>query len=123
MVRHRAESHSLLLLTLASPLLAWTVSRIHRNARAAATHSALHGSTTQMPMFFWWWLALWLVLFTHPLLDTMTIYGTQLLQPFTDHPFGVGSVFIIDPLYTVPLTVGVVAALRLKSARLKPSKT
>ena len=64
-----------------------------------------------------------LVLFTHPLLDTLTIYGTQLLQPFSDHPFGVGSVFMIDSLYTVPLTVGAVAALRLKSARLKPSKT
>jgi inner membrane protein len=47
----------------------------------------------------------------------MTVYGTQLLQPFTDHPYGVGSVFIIDPAYTVPLIVGVVAALRLKNER------
>ncbi len=47
----------------------------------------------------------------------MTIYGTQLLMPFTNHPFGVGSLFIIDPAYTVPLIVGVVAALRLKNAR------
>jgi inner membrane protein len=129
MTRHRAESHSLLLLTLASPLLAWAVSRmdgdvvgLQRRAAASGNRipsegSALHGGTPQAPTFFWWWLALWLVLFTHPLLDTMTIYGTQLLQPFTDHPFGVGSIFIIDPLYTVPLIVGVVAALRLKSAR------
>ncbi|MBS3910997.1 MAG: metal-dependent hydrolase [Hydrogenophaga sp.] len=102
MVRHRAESHSLFFLTLGAPVLAWVVSR-------------LHGETA---LFRRWWLALWLVLFTHPLLDTMTVYGTQLLQPFTDHPFGVGSIFIIDPLYTVPLIVGVVAALRLqKSAR------
>lgn len=64
-----------------------------------------------------WWLALWLVLFTHPLLDAMTVYGTQLLQPFTSFPFAVGSIFIIDPAYTVPLIVGVVAALRLKNAR------
>ena len=33
----------------------------------------------------------------------MTVYGTQLLLPFSNHPFGVGSVFIIDPLYTLPL--------------------
>ena len=39
----------------------------------------------------------------------MTIYGTQLLLPFTDHPFAIGSVFIIDPLYTVPLILGLVA--------------
>lgn len=101
MVRHRGESHSFFYLTLFSPLLAWLVSRIHGEAA----------------LFKTWWLALWLVLITHPLLDTMTIYGTQLLMPFSSHPFGVGSVFVIDPAYTVPLIVGVVAALRLKNTR------
>ncbi len=101
MVRHRGESHSFFYLTLLSPLLAWLVSRIHGEAAN----------------FKWWWLALWLVLITHPLLDAMTIYGTQLLMPFSNHPFGVGSLFIIDPAYTVPLIVGVVAALRLKNLR------
>ena len=101
MTRHRAESHSLLYVTLAAPLLAWAVSRLHGEAA----------------LFKRWWLALWLALFTHPLLDALTVYGTQLLQPFTDPPFAVGSIFIIDPLYTVPLIVGVVLALRLKSQR------
>ena len=96
MVLHRAESHSLLYLTLLSPLLAWLVARIHGEG----------------VLFRRWTLALWAVLFTHPLLDTMTVYGTQLLQPFTDHPYAVGSIFIIDPAYTLPLIVGVVAALR-----------
>ncbi len=95
MTRHRAESHALFYLTLAAPALAWMVSRLHG----------------EPGLFRRWWLALWLVLITHPLLDTMTVYGTQLLQPFSSHPFGVGSVFIIDPLYTLPLVVGVVAAL------------
>ena len=99
MTRHRAESHALFFLTLAAPLLAGIVSR-------------LHGEAT---LFRRWWLALWLVLITHPLLDAMTVYGTQLLLPFTDHPYGVGSIFIIDLAYTVPLVVGVVAALRLKN--------
>lgn len=101
MTRHRAESHALFVLTLAAPVLAWIVSRVHREAA----------------LFKRWWLAMWLVLITHPLLDTLTVYGTQLLQPFSDYPFGVGSVFIIDLAYTVPLIVGVIAALRLKSAR------
>ena len=101
MVRHRGESHSFFYLTLFSPLLAWLVSKIHGE-------DALFGR---------WWLALWLVLITHPLLDAMTIYGTQLLMPFTNYPFGIGSLFIIDPAYTVPLIVGVVAALRMKNAR------
>jgi len=100
MTLHRAESHALFYLTLAAPPLAWGVSRLHGEAE----------------LFKRWWLALWLVLITHPLLDAMTVYGTQLLLPFTNHPYGVGSVFIIDPLYTVPLIIGVVAALRLKNA-------
>ncbi|MDP3169685.1 MAG: metal-dependent hydrolase [Polaromonas sp.] len=101
MTLHRAESHALFYLTLAAPALAWAVSRIHGEAA----------------LFKRWLLALWLVLVTHALLDAMTVYGTQLLLPFTSYPYGVGSVFIIDPLYTVPLIVGVVAALRLQSAR------
>jgi inner membrane protein len=93
MTFHRAESHSLLFLTMLSPLLAWLVTRIHGEAQH----------------FRRWWLAMWGALFTHPLLDTMTIYGTQLLQPFSEHPFAIGSVFIIDPLYTVPLILGLIA--------------
>jgi inner membrane protein len=101
MTLHRAESHSLIVLTLFAPVLAWIVSRVHGEAA----------------LFRRWWLAMWLVLITHPLLDTMTVYGTQLLRPFSDYPFGVGSIFIIDLAYTLPLIVGVIAALRLKSAR------
>ncbi len=96
MVRHRAESHSLFYLTLFAPLLASLVAWIHKEGAE----------------FKRWWLALWLVLVTHPLLDNMTVYGTQLLQPFTDHPFGLDSMFIIDPVYTVPLLMGVWAAMR-----------
>jgi inner membrane protein len=64
-----------------------------------------------------WWLAIWLVLVTHALLDWMTVYGTQLGLPFTDHPFAVGSMFIIDPLYTLPLLIGIGAALALRNRR------
>src|SRR5690606_38827197 len=64
-----------------------------------------------------WCLAVWLVLVTHALLDAMTVYGTRLALPFDDRPFGIGSVFIIDPAYTVPLLAGVVAALAMRGAR------
>lgn len=101
MVLHRSESHSLFYLTAFSVPLAWGVSRLHQE-RAISLH---------------WWLALWLALVTHPLLDWTTVYGTQLMLPFTNFPYAVGSMFIIDPLYTVPLLVGVVAALRARERR------
>ena len=100
MTRHRADSHALLWLTLLAPVIAAAIAR-------------LHGERDRWRR---WWLAVWLVLVTHPLLDVMTVYGTQLLRPFTSHPYGVGSIFIIDPLYTLPLVVGVVAALRSGAA-------
>ena len=99
MIRHRAETHALLLLTLFAFPMAWGVSRIHRQPQ-------LYGR--------WWW-ALMLALVTHPLLDLMTIYGTQVFQPFTDEAYGLGSMFIIDPVYSLPLLAGVVAALRVKT--------
>jgi inner membrane protein len=96
---HRAESHALFWLTLASPPLALL---IHR----------LHGAVTG---HFAGWLALvWAVLVTHALLDAFTVYGTQLLLPFSDYPVGIGSIFIIDPLYTLPLLLGLAAALALR---------
>jgi inner membrane protein len=102
MTFHRGASHSLFYLTLAAPLIALLPALAHRRGG------------TGFPR---WWLAVWLALVTHPLLDAMTIYGTQLLLPLTDYPFGVGSIFIIDPLYTLPLLVGVGVALAGKSAR------
>jgi inner membrane protein len=90
MVLHRAESHALFWLTLFSLPFAAAVAWLSRE-RARWRR---------------WWLAMWLALVTHPLLDAMTVYGTQIWLPFTDHPYGVGSIFIIDPLYTLPLLAG-----------------
>lgn len=101
MVLHRAESHSLMYLTLLAPLLGVLVARLHG----------------EWPLWRRWSWAIWGVLFTHPLLDWMTVYGTQLLQPFTDHPYGVGSLFIIDPGVTLPLLVGLIAALSFRAHR------
>jgi inner membrane protein len=92
---HRAETHSLFWLTISAPFLAVLPAWLHRSLRAG---------------FRSWWLLAWLAVLAHPLLDAFTVYGTQLLLPFSDYPVGVGSVFIIDPLYTGPLIVGVIAA-------------
>jgi inner membrane protein len=101
MTMHRADSHSLFWLTLVSPAIAWAAARLD----------------TPRPPFRRWWLAVWLALVTHPLLDLMNVYGTQLARPFTDHPYAVGSIFIADPLYTLPLLAGLVVALRRGDAR------
>lgn len=106
---HRTETHSLFFLTLAAPLIAWLLWRLHGgSARAAGAAGAGRGADWRH-----WTLMCWLALVTHPLLDALTIYGTQFGLPFTDHPFGTGSVFVIDPAYTLPVLLGLVAALVL----------
>ena len=99
---HRSATHSLFVLALVAPLLAWLVCKIHPREQS----------------HWWpWWLMLYLVFATHVLLDSCTAYGTQILWPFDDTPVFWSNIFIIDPLYTLPLLIGVIAALVMSRAQ------
>ena len=54
---------------------------------------------------------------THALLDACTSYGTQLFWPFSNVRISWSNISIIDPLFTIPLTVMVILAV----SRRKPS--
>ncbi|MGV6476582.1 metal-dependent hydrolase [Azotobacter vinelandii] len=106
MTRHRGFSHSLFVLTGFSLLLAWLLRRFR-------PHPGYGGGRL--------FLALWLVLATHVLLDSLTSYGTQLLWPLDTPPVAWSSVFIIDPLYTLPLLGAVLGGVlyRLRGRALR----
>lgn len=93
---HRGFSHSLLVLTAVSPVIGWALYK-------------LQGLTSLKH----WVAMVWLVLVTHVLLDAMTVYGTQLFWPLTEHPVSGSAVFIIDPAYTIWLALGVLAVVLL----------
>ena len=95
---HRSASHSLFVLALLTPLLVWLVTRIHADTR---------------PLFRRWLLMIYLVFATHVLLDSLTAYGTQIFWPLSDLPVSLSTLFIIDPSYSLPLLVGVIAALAM----------
>ncbi len=57
-------------------------------------------------LFFW-------TIFTHPLLDACTIYGTQLLQPFSDFRVGLDNISVADPAYTLPFLICLIIASRM----------
>jgi inner membrane protein len=109
---HRSWSHSVLTLTLFSPLLAWLLHRLYPTTWLPTIDGSrnLH----QRPTFTKWWLCVWLILFTHPILDGFTVYGTQLLWPLPVKPVAWGSIFIIDPLYTLPLLIAIAIALKYR---------
>ena len=89
---HRGFSHSIVTHTCVAPILGAGLARLHAKDGVSIAR---------------WTLLVWLALVTHALLDATTIYGTQLFWPSTDPPVGLGSIFIIDPLYTLFLLVGV----------------
>lgn len=96
---HRGYSHSLFFALPMAPLLAWLAVTIHGKG------SASFGKWTNM--FFWG-------LFTHPLLDIFTNYGTQLFYPLWDERIAFNTISIVDPLYTLPLLVAFIAVLVVK---------
>ena len=55
-----------------------------------------------------WILLAILVLFTHPIIDVFTSYGTQLLAPFSRHRFAIDALPIIDPVYSLALIAALV---------------
>ncbi|GAB4353227.1 MAG: metal-dependent hydrolase [Gammaproteobacteria bacterium] len=93
---HRSFSHSLLVLAALTPLLVWLILKCHPHTRALRRR---------------WAVTVYAVLATHVLLDSLTVYGTQIFWPLSDYPVSIGSVFIIDPAYTLPLLLGVALAM------------
>lgn len=88
--KHRGFSHSLFVLLPFSILL---FALAHR----------LSASVRERPWPVFWMICLSLI--THPLLDAFTTYGTQLFWPLMLPPVALSSIFIIDPLYTLPLLI------------------
>jgi inner membrane protein len=91
---HRGFSHSLFVLPGAALLIWFALKRWWAPVRGAPRQ---------------WLAAIALALVTHPLLDAHTAYGTQLLWPLAVTPTSWSTLFIIDPLYTLPLLVAVIA--------------
>lgn len=58
-----------------------------------------------------WYLFWFLGFFTHALLDCFTTYGTQLLLPFSNYLVGFNNIAVVDPFYTIPFLIFVVACL------------
>ena len=115
MTYHRGFSHSLIVLTAVGLAGAWLISRYHQ-----WRDMPLPYSTKRLA------LAMTLALTTHPILDSFTVYGTQLLWPLQESlaltPFSIASVFIIDPLYTIPLLIAMIFGF-IKGRKLAIFKT
>ena len=104
-VMHRGFSHSLWVLSLMAIPIAWLI------------YQGFRLYSPQKPGYRRTLLATWLCLITHPLIDALTVYGTQLYWPSSEPPVIWSVFFIIDPVYTLSLLAGLVMAFVYRSQR------
>ena len=100
---HRGFSHSLLFALTGSPLFGWLVSKIHKKSG--------------IPWYKWAHLFFWGIV-THFMLDNFTTWGTQVFYPF-DYRVAWRTIFVIDPLYTLPFLTFVIIVLFSKDHRFR----
>ncbi len=95
---HRQFTHSLIFIPVGSLIVAGALYPIMQNA--------LNFKTV--------YLASTLGYLTHGLLDACTSYGTLLFWPFSDERIAWNNVSVVDPLFTLPLLLFVICAIRSK---------
>lgn len=90
---HRGFTHSIFFSVFFAPIFGWLVSRYESYKDFKA----------------WSWLFFWAFL-THPILDAHTTWGTQLFWPL-EYRLAFKSIFVIDPLYTLPFLLFLILAM------------
>ncbi len=90
---HRGFTHSIVFAVLFAFIFGWIVSKyeMYKNFKG------------------WFWLFFWAFL-THSILDAHTTWGTQVFWPI-DFRLALKTIFVIDPLYTVPFLVFLMLAM------------
>ena len=94
MLFHRGFMHSIVFTVLAAFIFGWLVHKLYNSGKRLY-------STTQkdwINLFFW-------SLFTHPILDCFTPYGTQLFAPFSSYRVALNNIAVADPAYTLPFLI------------------
>lgn len=97
---HRGLTHSFFFALLVSPILAYFFYKSHLKNKLAFKN---------------WLLFFLIAIATHDLIDVFTAYGTGLLEPFSHKRFSTNSIFVADPLYTLPLLIAALILLVLKN--------
>lgn len=97
---HRSFTHSFVFAFLFGPVLGWLIyKKVYKEKEAD-----LRG---------WQWLSFWAFI-THPMLDCFTNWGTQFFYPFSNYRVAFNTIFIVDPIYTLPFAICLIIALFLK---------
>ena len=100
MAFHRGFMHSFLFAILGTFIFGWITFKLYN------TSVRKHNTTLND-----WRKLFFLSIFTHPILDCFTPYGTQLFAPFSDYRVAFNTISVVDPLYTIPFLICMVVVL------------
>ena len=100
---HRGLTHSLFFALVAGPAIGYLLWKNEGRTQPIKNDG-------QSERLKYWILAMTMAVLSHPLLDVLTPYGTQLLAPFSEQRFAIMAMPIIDPLYTLSLLGGLTVA-------------
>ncbi len=106
LVIHRGITHSLLVLLAVSVFLALFFRRVKPSEFCL---SPSRPESFDRPCQGWSFTSLWLCallgLSLHVYLDCMTTFGTRILLPFSNYRVSMPAMFIVEPLFTLPLLI------------------
>ena len=108
MAFHRGFMHSFLFAILAAIGFGMLVFWIYNRGKR-------YGMTTQKE---WMWL-FFASIFTHPILDSFTAYGTQLFAPFSNYRVAFNNIAVADPFYTLPFLIALIIMMCFKRTSTK----
>lgn len=108
MAFHRGFMHSILFSIFGAFFFGWLVYKLYNRGKRYNTSTLKDWRL----LFFW-------SLFTHPILDCFTPYGTQLFYPFTDYRVAFNNISVVDPLYTIPFLICLIVLLFYKRQNTK----
>jgi inner membrane protein len=111
MAFHRGFMHSILFAILGCFIFGFITFKLY--------NFGIRKETTNLKN--WIWLFFWSI-FTHPILDCFTPYGTQLFAPFSDYRVAFNNISVVDPLYTLPFLICMIIVLFFKRTNIKRLK-
>ncbi|MFY9241960.1 MAG: metal-dependent hydrolase [Polaribacter sp.] len=94
MAFHRGFMHSILFTILSVFFFGWLTYKLYNSGKRIATTTL----KDWILLFFW-------AIFTHPILDCFTPYGTQLFAPFSNYRVAFNNISVVDPFYTLPFLI------------------
>ena len=102
LLAHRGFTHSILFALLFPFILAFILSRWHKN---------------KLMLFKDWWILIASGMFLHIFIDSLTSYGTGWFEPFSHYRVTMNVLFVADPFYTLSLLISFVALLFIKGKK------